>query len=62
LSDGRRADQVFPAWPPWIEEESPDETRDQKAARRNRYVAEALWRARAVAPEAIDGPLDHGHH
>jgi hypothetical protein len=62
VSDGRRADQVFPAWPPWIEEELPDETRDQKAARRNRYVAEALWRAKAVAPEAIDGPIYHTDH
>lgn len=61
LRDGRRADQVFPAWPPWIEEESPDETRDQKAERRNRYVAEALWRAGAVAPEAIDTPLHNRH-
>lgn len=59
VSDGRRADQVFPAWPPWVEEESPDETRDQKAARRNRYVAEALWRARAVSPKTIDGPPNH---
>ena len=59
LTDGRRADQVFPAWPPWLEEESPDETRDQKAERRNRYVAEALWRARAVGPEAIDGVSPH---
>ena len=59
LTDGRRADQVFPAWPPWLEGESSDETRDQKAERRNRYVAEALWRARAVAPEVIDGPHRH---
>lgn len=55
LTDGRRADQVFPSWPPWLDEESSDETRDQKAERRNRYVAEALWRARAVAPDVIDG-------
>ncbi|GAA0901760.1 hypothetical protein [Pseudonocardia zijingensis] len=55
LTDGRRADQVFPSWPPWLDEESADETRDQKAERRNRHVAEALWRARAVFPEAIDG-------
>jgi hypothetical protein len=59
LTDGRRADQVFPSWPPWLDEESSDETRDQKAERRNRYVAEALWRARAVTPEAIDGPSRH---
>jgi hypothetical protein len=59
LTDGRRADQVFPSWPPWLDEESSDETRDQKAERRNRYVAEALWRARAVTPEAIDGPPRH---
>lgn len=57
LTDGRRADQVFPSWPPWLDEESSDETRDQKAERRNRYVAEALWRARAVSPDVIDGPL-----
>jgi len=55
LTDGRRADQVFPSWPPWLDEESSDETRDQRAERRNRYVAEALWRARAVAPGVIDG-------
>jgi hypothetical protein len=59
LTDGRRADQVFPSWPPWLDEESSDETRDQKAERRNRYVAEALWRARAVAPDVIDGPFHH---
>jgi hypothetical protein len=57
LTDGRRADQVFPSWPPWLDEESSDETRDQRAERRNRYVAEALWRARAVSPDVIDGPL-----
>lgn len=56
LTDGRRADQVFPSWPPWLDEESSDETRDQKAERRNRYVAEALWRSRAVTPDVIDGP------
>ncbi|OLT14080.1 hypothetical protein BJF78_19925 [Pseudonocardia sp. CNS-139] len=56
LTDGRRADQVFPSWPPWLDEESEDETRDQRAERRNRFVAEALWRARAVAPDVIDGP------
>lgn len=55
VTDGRRADQVFPSWPPWLDEESGDETRDQKAERRNRYVAEALWRARAVDPGVIDG-------
>jgi hypothetical protein len=60
LTDGRRADQVFPFWPPWLEEESNEETRDQKAERRNRYVAEALWRARAVSPDAIDAPLHRG--
>jgi hypothetical protein len=54
LTDGRRADQVFPSWPPWLDEESSEETRDQKAERRNRYVAEALWRARAVGPDVID--------
>jgi hypothetical protein len=59
LTDGRQADQVFPSWPPWVDEESSDETRDQKAERRNRYVAEALWRARAVSPDMIDGPLRH---
>jgi hypothetical protein len=56
LTDGRRADQVFPSWPPWLDEESREETRDQRAERRNRYVAEALWRARAVGPDVIDGP------
>jgi hypothetical protein len=40
--------------PPWLDEESGNETRDQKAERRNRYVAEALWRARAVLPDVID--------
>jgi hypothetical protein len=53
LSDGRRADLVFPTWPPWSEGE-PDETRDQRAERRNRVVAEALWRARAVESMVID--------
>jgi hypothetical protein len=57
LTDGRRADQVFPSWPPWIDEESNDDTRDQRAERRNRYVAEALWRARAVVPDVVDGPF-----
>lgn len=55
LSDGRRADVVFPAWPPWVESTADGETRDQRAERRNRYVAEALWRARAVDPSVIDG-------
>lgn len=54
LSDGRRADMVFPSWPPWSEGE-PGETRDQRAERRNRVVAEALWRARAVESSVIDG-------
>lgn len=62
LSDGRRADLVFPAWPPWLEDESPEETRDQKAERRNRYVAESLWRAGAVTPEAIDIPPRSARH
>ncbi len=55
LSDGRRADLVFPSWPPWLEEVESGETRDQRAERRNRCVAEALWRARAVDSTVIDG-------
>jgi hypothetical protein len=55
LSDGRRADLVFPSWPPWAEEATDSETRDQRAERRNRCVAEALWRARAVESAVIDG-------
>lgn len=55
LSDGRRADLVFPSWPPWLEEPVAGETRDQRAERRNRCVAEALWRARAVESGVIDG-------
>ena len=54
-SDGRRADLVFPSWPPWRDEEDDAETRDQRAERRNRCVAEALWRARAVDSGVIDG-------
>jgi hypothetical protein len=55
LSDGRRADQVFAAWPPWLDDGgSPDETRDQRAERRNRCVAETLWRAQSVRVEMID--------
>jgi hypothetical protein len=55
LSDGRRVDLVLPGWPPWLEDAEPGETRDQRAERRNRVVAETLWRARAVAPTVIDG-------
>ncbi|MDN5854327.1 MAG: hypothetical protein L0K86_16035 [Actinomycetia bacterium] len=55
LSDGRRADLVLPDWPPWTADTDLGETRDQRAERRNRCVAEALWRARAVAPGVIDG-------
>jgi hypothetical protein len=54
LSDGRRADLVFAVWPPWSEDGADDETRDQRAMRRNRCVAEALWRARAVNPDALN--------
>ncbi len=54
-SDGRRADLVLPSWPPWRDEETDAETRDQRAERRNRCVAEALWRARAVDGAVIDG-------
>lgn len=52
LADGRRADVVFPLWPPWLDAE--DETRDQRAERRNRYVADVLWRAGAVDVGVID--------
>ena len=55
LSDGRRADLVFPSWPPWLDDGESGETRDQRAERRNRCVAEALWRARAVDSAIIDG-------
>jgi hypothetical protein len=55
LADVRRADAVFPHWPPWLHSEE-DETRDQRAERRNRCVADVLWRARAVDPSGIDGP------
>jgi hypothetical protein len=54
LADGRRADLVFPQWPPWIDE-GEYETRDQRAERRNRCVADVLWRAGAVDVVAIDG-------
>lgn len=55
LSDGRRADQVFAAWPPWLDDGGGlDETRDQRAERRNRCVAETLWRAQSVRVEMID--------
>jgi hypothetical protein len=54
LTAGRRPDQVLPSWPPWLGEESGDDTRDERAERGNRYLAEALWRARAVAPDVID--------
>jgi hypothetical protein len=47
LADGRRADVVFPLWPPWLGGDE-QETRDQRAERRNRYVADVLWRAGAV--------------
>jgi hypothetical protein len=53
LSDGRRADLVLPSWPPW-DGGDPGETRDQRAERRNRCVAEALWRAGAVESAVID--------
>lgn len=54
LSDGRRADLVFPSWPPWLDDPGGPETRDQRAERRNRCVAEALWRARTVDSAIID--------
>lgn len=53
LADGRRADVVFPLWPPWLDTDA-DETRDQRAERRNRYVADVLWRAGAVDVAVID--------
>lgn len=56
LSDGRRADVVFAHWPPWAEDEQPGETRDQRAERRNKCVAEALWRAGAIDSAVIDDP------
>lgn len=55
LADGRRADVVFPLWPPWLDHEA-IETRDQRAERRNRCVADVMWRAGAVTADAIDGP------
>jgi hypothetical protein len=54
LGDGRPAEVVFPHWPPWLDA-GEDETRDQKAERRNRCVADVLWRAGAVDPTGIDG-------
>ena len=54
LVDGRRADVVFPLWPPWLDGD-PDETRDQRAERRNRCVADVLWRAGAVDVATVDG-------
>lgn len=56
LRDGRRADTVFPYWPPWIDSDEEGETRDQRAERRNRCVADLLWRASAVDPAVIDSP------
>ncbi|QJY47942.1 hypothetical protein [Pseudonocardia broussonetiae] len=53
LADGRRADIVFPHWPPWIDEAG-SETRDQRAERRNQCVADVLWRAGAVDVDVID--------
>jgi hypothetical protein len=55
LADGRRADTVFPVWPPW-RDEGADETRDQRAERRNRCVADVLWRSGAVDVRSVDGP------
>lgn len=54
LVDGRRADTVFPIWPPWRDEGGEGETRDQRAERRNRCVADVLWRAGAVDARVID--------
>ena len=55
LADERRADQVFAVWPPWLENaEGLEETRDQRAERRNRCVAETLWRAKSVQPNVVD--------
>lgn len=53
LGDGRRADTVFPVWPPW-RDEGAGETRDQRAERRNRCVADVLWRAGAVDVRSVD--------
>lgn len=53
LGDGRRADVVFPLWPPWLDGDE-HETRDQRAERRNRYVADVLWRAGAVEVAVVD--------
>lgn len=53
LVDGRRADTVFPVWPPW-RDDGERETRDQRAERRNRCVADVLWRAGAVEVRTID--------
>lgn len=54
LADGRPAASVLPEWPPWATTDE-DETRDQRAERRNRCVADVLWRASTVGPDAIDG-------
>lgn len=54
MSDGRRADLVIPDWPPWADGADGTETRDQRAERRNRCVAETLWRAGSVAVAMID--------
>jgi len=53
-ADGRPADLVFPSWPPWQDEDDEAQTRDQRAERRNRCVAEVLWRARAVDGGVLD--------
>lgn len=57
LPEGLAADVpiVFPLWPPWIDADTA-ETRDQRAERRNRCVADVLWRAGAVDVATVDGP------
>lgn len=55
LADGRRVDTVLPMWPPWLEGDDDSQTRDQRAERRNRCVADVLWRAGAVDAAVIDG-------
>lgn len=54
LSDGRHADLVLDPWPPWADDDQQHLNRDEQAERRNRCVAEALWRARAVDNSVID--------
>ena len=54
LADGRRADTVFPMWPPWLDGDDDTQARDQRAERRNRCVADVLWRAGSVEVAVID--------